>query len=497
MPLTDADLLFWEKEKDVDKFQQIIKYLKDEKHRSVWSAAVEALIRIHTIESIYPLLLANMDIETSATANNLAPFFRRKPDNKNFSEAESKAMAALCEWGTEAIQPLCHYALDTTQSTSIRMNAFEIIKNYEDPCVYETYLNVLQNDNWVSKHIIEWINQMNSLEPVIKAITDKDPVKRRAAIKALSGDYKNKQAWELVITTLKDKYVQVRATAIKAIWIMLDNWNENEEREDINFEALVIAPLILASQDEDFYIRELTAICLKDFKDIRAMIALNQLVIDEDETVREAAVDTLSSLKFERVFDLLSTIYFNQSETIEIRRSALESIIKLSDNRVNSFLIDMIQREKDNYLRKVAIQGVGELMIQEGMDPLLKIIKEDDREIALEALRSLENLKNPLTIDDLLGIFDQEEERSFIIVYIRIFLELKDRRTLEPMIKKLEILKEEEVEYIAEEFEGILAPESFLDYLDNLTNTDNALLLSGVQLLKHYLVSKNKEDQDL
>jgi|GEM_PF-7106083 len=495
MPLTDEDLLYWEKEKDVDKFLQIIKYLKDEKHLAVWCAAIEALTRIHNLESIYPLLLAIMDIESRTNFHRFASLFDVKQDIKIFSEAESAAMTALSNWGPEVIQPLCHYALDLNQSSSIRLNAMEIINHFEDPRVYETYLTVLENDDKYSKHIIKWLNQMNSLEPVIQAIRNEDPIKRRAALKALSGAYKNKQAWDLVILSLKDEYVQVRATAIKAIWIMLDDLKELEEENNTEYEALLIDPLIFASKDEDYYIRELTAISLKDFDDRRAMIALEQLITDEYESVREAAVDTLSSLKFENVFDLLSTIYFNQSETIEIRMSALHAIIKSPDSRVNPFLIDLLLSEKDDRLRIMAIKGVGELKIQDGLDSLLKIIKEDDRELALEALRSLEYYKNPLLIDDMLGIFDQEEERAFLIVYFRIFLEFKDRRTLEPMIRKLDILKEDEVDYVAEELEGILESESLEDYLDYLEKTDDPHLLIGVNLLKKHLISKNKIDK--
>jgi HEAT repeat protein len=198
----------------------------------------------------------------------------------------------------------------------------------------------------------------------------------------------------------------------------------------------------------------------------------------------------LSHYQDESNLTLFREIYSNIAETIDIRKTAVRAIIINSKAQAAQLLVDMLENENNIELCKVAIYVAGNLEIHETVNVLLQFIKSSKRDVVYEALRAIEKIKDPLSIEALLAQFDEEEEPTFLKVYCKIFRNLKARDALEPMIIKMANLEAEGVNYFSEKIEGILEPETLKEYIEKMKGPRNVRLRNGIQRLKQFVASQ-------
>ena len=111
----------------------------------------------------------------------------------------------------------------------------------------------------------------------------------------------------------------------------------------------------------------------------RSFVTLGRALDDAEPTVRDAALETLSSLHFPHAFDPLSRIY-QQTATTAVRRAALGAIGRINTVESLAFLIEVLQQgdaterelavtllarhdhgQTSNHLREAAVQAAGPL----------------------------------------------------------------------------------------------------------------------------------------
>jgi len=235
---------------------------------------------------------------------------------------------------------------------------------------------------------------------------DDDLDVRVSVIKALGG-CDGQVVDEALFTMIKNSKPRLKATASLALARRL---RKKMDR--------VYNIAILDLQHEDESVREAAAESLGtiSFVSIRGTDVLEQRFKDRTESsgVRLAALGSLKQLRSESIFRLFRAALKDKTETVQIRLSAGRSLAEMRDHQAIELLIDVAKDKKEAFeLRKEAIVSLGLMGSSEAVKPLIGILNSSDADIRREAARSLEQLGDRRALKPLIMVLMNKDENIY------------------------------------------------------------------------------------
>lgn len=149
-------------------------------------------------------------------------------------------------------------------------------------------------------------------------------------------------------------------------------------------------------ESEDIEEKILAIKDLGDMDNDEAIMALNNVLGDDDPQVRFQAAEALARIGEPAVPFLLETMKHDESA----RRYAILALKKIGDPRVIRDLIAALD-DGDWGVRKVAARTLGELKAVDALEPLIKTLEDDDWGVRLAAVRSLGDLQDQRAIEPI------------------------------------------------------------------------------------------------
>jgi len=235
---------------------------------------------------------------------------------------------------------------------------------------------------------------------------DDDLDVRVSVINALGG-CDGQMVDEALFTMIKSSKPRLKATASLAL---ARRFRKKMDR--------VYNIVILDLQHEDESVREAAAESLGtiSFVSIRGADALEQRFKDRTESsgVRLAALGSLKELRSESIFRLFRAALKDKTETVQIRLSAGRSLAEMRDHQAVELLIDVAKDKKEAFgLRKEAIVSLGLMGNSKAVKPLIGILNSSDADIRREAARSLEQLGDRRALKPLIMLLMNKDENIY------------------------------------------------------------------------------------
>lgn len=238
-----------------------------------------------------------------------------------------------------------------------------------------------------------------------------------------------KPAVQPLIAAVKDKDITVRKNAIEALG----------EIKDVR----AVDTLIISLKDEDHDIRKNAAEALGKIRDVRAINALVTLLKDRKSSVQQSAdtaiKNTLQQLKDNRAIEPLITL-LNHDEPA-IRLFAVEALGGIPDPRVSAHLI-LALKDNNADIRESAAESLRKTGAT-AVEPLIKTLRGNDISIRLIAIRILGDIKDTRSVEPLIDVLEfksrkpAQEEAQLRYEAAKALGKIKDNSAIQPLITTL------------------------------------------------------------
>ncbi len=291
---------------------------------------------------------------------------------------------------------------------------------------------LIQNDIGVIK-TPQKMNK-NGIYNLIQKFKDPNSEVRNSAVTNLAK--MGEPAFDALIRSLNDPNDKVRRKTCDAFGIMGDPravpylngmLNDNDRhvrRRAAN--ALIsigdersIPPLIEALKDSESKVRLRAAIALGKFGDETAIMPLNRLKHDYGD-VSKAAIDALNSIhnrgnKVDTSVKIENLILDLSSDNKDICNDAADDLVKIGEPAVKSLIqcLDEDYKHTNQYgqqKRKVC-DILGIIGDPRAVEPLNRMLKEDDRHVRRRAANALINVGDERSVEPLINALEDSEEK--------------------------------------------------------------------------------------
>lgn len=344
MTFTKEDLLRWEKEEDVDKFSQILRYLTGEKYSSVRIDAVQILGKLQNDQSLQVLLRTMGEDESSVG---------------------DQAKIVLLNWYKKSPAFFYQYIKDTKLPPYLCERCLTIIERKIDHRTLDVLFQLLQQNRCVET-VQQIITGQENHKYFLDKITDSDPAIRYYGLLAVADVKPTRELISVFNTTLLDENVQVKALTGDILTKQLEKISDDQPDFDSKPFNALLEPLKKNLGDEDYVVRASAAKALGELHDESAMPLLIQAMNDPYPKVRYNAIYAVGQIPHLELFPILAEMYSNE-ESVEMRRVILFSISKLPSVEAEVFLKKIIQdepnealsRDAKRYLRRRSSSDVG------------------------------------------------------------------------------------------------------------------------------------------
>ncbi len=242
--------------------------------------------------------------------------------------ARASAALALGRIGDpRGVEPLIAVLSDT--DWYVRSIAAEALGRTGDPRAVEPLLPTLRWEKYFNPagDGLAALGEL-SLEPLLAALEDDDPIVRRNAAYAL-GRMGHGRAVKPLIRLLDDEESRVRANATTALGRTGDGQG--------------IEPLAAALKDTDSRVRACAATALGEIHDVRVVEPLAAALKDTDSRVRASAAAALGEIHDVRVVEPLAGAL--EDENPSVRVGAAVALAERRDVRAVELLIDALARD--------------------------------------------------------------------------------------------------------------------------------------------------------
>lgn len=347
--------------------------------------AIEAIGRLGNEKYIVPLVLLLKDRDNSVRI---------------------KAIEALGRLGGEKaisrIGPLLH-----DPDCEIRRKTAETLGNIANSDSVELLIKALKDsDEMVCSEAVISIGKIadeRAVEPLIAILKnkEKDAGLRRKAIFAL-GRLKGGEGLNALLEIIKDEEddSKVKDMAFQALPMF-------DERKAVD----CIKEML---NEADAAIKKGIAHALRDFKILEAGYILVSLLNDENEMVRREAAISLAYKGSDVGLDILASIIKNGDG--EGRAQIFDAIRNISSEKVNELLVEGLTSE-DHLCMCGAVRTIGLMGKKEFLETVIKLLKDEEKEVRREAVNALGRLGDraalmPLlsALYDLEGFYDLRRE---------------------------------------------------------------------------------------
>lgn len=188
---------------------------------------------------------------------------------------------------------------------------------------------------------------------------------------------------------------------------------------------MVIEALLPALDDKEAAIRHAAALALGEFKDIRGVKPLMQLVeSDPSEDIREAAALSLGRMGDKQASRVLAKALGDPDP--DIRIAAAQALAKLGEARWQDWV-----KGTENDFNELAQSSE-----RRAMDALILALGNDKLNVRLTALEGLGRLGGSDVVPPLLNLLNDQDQRVRIAT-IGWLVKLRDRRAIGPLLQSL------------------------------------------------------------
>ncbi|MDD5057476.1 MAG: HEAT repeat domain-containing protein [Sideroxydans sp.] len=255
------------------------------------------------------------------------------------------------------------------------------------PEIQELLLQLMKQPGAEIRHYVD------SLQPLLDAIKDRDSDVRISAAKALA-QCKDPVALQALLEAIKDEHRDVRSRAAEALAKFKD--------------PAALQALLGAIKDEDSMVRMYTAVALSPFKE-PALQALLGAIKDKDRSVRWGASAALTHFKDPAALHALRGAIKDKDS--DVCRIAVGALAQFNEPEALQALLGAI-KDKDSDVRSSAARALALFKDPAALQALLGAIKDEHCEVRKGAAEALSQFKNPVALQALLGAI--KDENGFV-----------------------------------------------------------------------------------
>jgi len=465
MSFTLSDLRKWEKQKDIGKFQQILKYLDTDDYAPARILAVKALDRIHDTQTIETLLTAASD---------------------PIHEVRSASMRILSRWVKQDLEPFCQVIETETLTRQNRRVLTKMLVGLRSDRATESLMCLLQKGRCVEV-IQKSVEACKAVEPFLPYAQSNDPVVRYAAILAVSLVVRNRQVHQVYTAALTDDDVQVRVLAQSSlsdeIYGITSDRKTNVRLKDY---PGVIDALIANLGHEDFMVRGMAAYALGTFRARSTIGLLIPLLNDSSIVVRRTTVFALTRMPDQRAFIPLTELYRSE-EDHSFLKHIVDAVTPIKHSGVFPFLKEVIESKKSRLARIQAIIGISRFDTPETLEILEKVTHETDMECVEYALESMQQLSDPRRIGIMHEVINDESKTIFYSTVVHFAETLDKDNALQILACFLgRQIEDRYLQRTVNVINHIIAPQTLEEALAAMPNTGGTFYLNGLAKLKAY-----------
>jgi HEAT repeat protein len=198
-----------------------------------------------------------------------------------------------------------------------------------------------------------------------------------------------------------------------------------------------VQPLIAVVKDKNITVCKNAIEALGEIKDARAVDTLIVSLKDENPDIRRNAAEALGKIRDVRAIDGLVTALKDKKSSVQQSANAAikNTLQQLKDNRAIEPLVALLNHDEPA-IRHFAVEALGGIPDPRVSDHLILALKDnnaDIRDTAAESLRKIGAAAVESLIKTLRG-----NDISIMVIAIRILGDIRDTRSVEPLINVLE-----------------------------------------------------------
>lgn len=386
--------------------------------------AVKALKYFDSDRAIGPIIIALDDSDVGVRRETTATlgFLMKEEQTIRKTSVERKRLA---------VAPLIRALED--EDPVVRQEAVKALGYSESyrACIPVTGLlgdtnKVVRMDAALSLGLLRDKRAVGSLIKVLKDNDEDASVRAQSVIslKRLDSDI----VIEPIINALKDEDEQIRQKAASVFVALFEN------EEGLVFKkGQAIKPLVEAMNDNVPMVRIEVIKALGLIKDTQVNSHLIKALSDNDDGVKQMAIKVLNSIGDKKALPYIENAM--QDKNYEIRKEAVIAVSTLSGSKSIPYLINML-KDSNAEVRSQVIISLGSFRNKKTVEVLLGVIKnkDEDKQVRLNAISSLVKINmDPGVFIDLLDDSNYEIRKEAS----RCLGVLKDKRAIEPLIKKV------------------------------------------------------------
>ena len=250
-----------------------------------------------------------------------------------------------------------------------------------------------------------------NIEKVADVLTDPDlDVQGKAVDVLIKANHPD--TVRFLVTALKDESEYARRAAVEVL---------NEVGDETS-----VKELLDAIKDDDWWVRSRAGDALAEIGGPKVVDAVVSLIGVEDEDIRRTAIEILNATKSDRAEDHL--IKATDDEDWWVRERAIDALSKIGSTKALPKFETMLgQNPKTD---TVLVRAIGQLGSDKHIGMILPMLKRPERELQLEAIRSISHLSNESqaeTVRNLLKKIKQSEDVTIINAADKALKDLDDR----------------------------------------------------------------------
>lgn len=281
-----------------------------------------------------------------------------------------------------------------------------------------------------------------AVKPLIPLLTNNSPTIREETVIALS-QIRDHKAFASLLMRLKDSDIDVRVEAVKAMGVFQSNRSVNalilalqdshhqvrgaaanvlgsffeDEEEVLHTKQLAVVPLILTLKNEVPYVRKEAVKALGLSESDRAVVPLIEKIDDTDSAVRREVVLALGLTRDKRAEKPLLKTLGNVNEDESVRAAAIISLARLKSTAIVESLFNALNHV-DELVRLKALQTLKTLFAsdlsvvfkkQQIIEPLVKCLGDVSVEVKAEAISALGLIKDRKLLPYFLKSIKEED----------------------------------------------------------------------------------------
>lgn len=336
-------------------------------------------------------------------------------DNPGF-QIRNSATDVLAKLSTQNLVSKLSKYLNHSQK-DVRKNAIELLGRIGGDEAIKNLTALFSNDDWwLRRKAVEAIcvtKDTKAVPPLVELLKkEKDPVLVKCILDTFSviGD-------ERVVSTVlpylsdsdmitRQKAVDIlgkfaRAEHVRDLMSLMQASDVNVRRSAVEVLNLIRDPnagkvLIRCIKDSDWWVREIATDALADISGQNVNRLISDLLNDEDEYIRRSAVEYFNRVKYAPAFKPLIKLLADKDWWV--REKAMTALAKFKDPRIIPYVMKLV---RDKEIKWVIPQVLGQIGAKEGLPHLISLMGDEDREVRMSALKSMQMIDHPDVIAPL------------------------------------------------------------------------------------------------